>query len=106
MAAARDFRGLALEAVNAPWRRLESLIPFGNLGLQRNLMKPYFEPFTPDAFFAATGLRAAENEAIYIRWVNTQINYANYLQMQEMVQSLRAIRERLDIPGVLAQVPG
>lgn len=50
-----------------------------------------FEPFTPEKFKLATGLNATENEAIYLRWVNSQINYANYLQMQEMNTSLRQI---------------
>lgn len=50
-----------------------------------------FEPFTPDAFKQQTGLNAFENEAVYIRWVNTQINYANYVQMQAMNESLKEI---------------
>ena len=54
-------------------------------------MHPHFEPFTPDVFTKQTGLNAFENEAIYIRWVNTQINYANYLQMQAMNTSLQEI---------------
>jgi len=36
-------------------------------------------------------MTAQENEAIYVRWVNTQINYANFLQMQEMNSSLKEI---------------
>ena len=54
-------------------------------------MTHHFEPFTPELFKQQTGLNAHENEAIYVRWVNTQINYANYLQMQEMNTSLREI---------------
>ena len=54
-------------------------------------MMHQFEPFTPEAFKQQTGLNAFENEAIYIRWVNTQINYANYVQMQAMNQSLKEI---------------
>jgi hypothetical protein len=54
-------------------------------------MTHLFEPFTPERFRQETGLNAAENEAIYLRWVNSQINYANYLQMQEMNTSLREI---------------
>lgn len=54
-------------------------------------MNHFFEPFTPDRFRAETGLNAQENEAIYLRWVNSQINYANYKQMQEMNNSLREI---------------
>jgi hypothetical protein len=50
-----------------------------------------FEPFTPETFRQQTGLNANENEAIYIRWVNTQINYANYVQMQAMNESLKEI---------------
>ena len=34
---------------------------------------------------------AHENEAIYVRWVNTQINYANFQAMREMTQSLKEI---------------
>jgi len=54
-------------------------------------MHRQFEPFTPEDFKQQTGLNALENEAIYIRWVNTQINYANYLQMQTMNTSLQEI---------------
>lgn len=54
-------------------------------------MTHLFEPFTPERFRQDTGLNAHENEAIYLRWVNSQINYANYLQMQEMNSSLREI---------------
>jgi hypothetical protein len=54
-------------------------------------MKNIFEPFTPDAFKEHTGLDAHENEAIYIRWVNSKINYANYLNMKEMNSSLQEI---------------
>lgn len=54
-------------------------------------MPNYFEPFTPELFKQETGLNAYENEAIYVRWVNTQINYANYQAMKEMTQSLKEI---------------
>ena len=54
-------------------------------------MTPFFEPFTPDLFKEQTGLEAWENEAIYIRWVNSQINYANYQNMKEMTSSLKEI---------------
>ena len=54
-------------------------------------MTHLFEPFTPDEFKKATGLNAPDNEAIYIRWVNTQINYATYQSMQEMTASLKEI---------------
>ena len=54
-------------------------------------MSHLFEPFTPERFHLETGLNAHENEAIYLRWVNSQINYANYLQMRDMNQSLREI---------------
>jgi hypothetical protein len=50
-----------------------------------------FEPFTPEAFKQQTGMDAHENEAVYIRWVNTQINYANFQAMREMTQSLKEI---------------
>ena len=54
-------------------------------------MTHLFEPFTPELFRQQTGLNAHENEAIYIRWVNTQVNYANYQAMKEMTQSLKEI---------------
>lgn len=54
-------------------------------------MTHLFEPFTPEKFRSETGLNAQENEAIYLRWVNSQINYANFKQMQEMNNSLRQI---------------
>ena len=54
-------------------------------------MNHSFDPFTPERFRLETGLNAQENEAIYLRWVNSQINYANYKQMQEMNNSLRQI---------------
>ena len=54
-------------------------------------MSHQFEPFTPESFKQHTGLNAFENEAVYLRWVNTQINYANFLQMQDMNKSLKEI---------------
>ena len=54
-------------------------------------MTHHFEPFTPELFKQQTGLNAFENEAVYVRWVNTQINYANYQAMREMTQSLKEI---------------
>lgn len=54
-------------------------------------MTHHFEPFTAELFKQQTGLNAHENEAIYVRWVNTQINYANYQAMREMTQSLKEI---------------
>lgn len=63
-----------------------------------------FEPFTPENFKQHTGLIASENEAIYIRWVNTQINYANFLQMQSMNDSLKEIILLLK-EGALADNP-
>ena len=58
------------------------------------------EPFTAEEFKKSTGLNAADNEAIYLRWVNTQINYATYLSMQEMTKSLKEIIDLLkqDVP--------
>ena len=58
-------------------------------------MTHFFEPFTPEAFKKATGLTATDNEAIYIRWVNTQINYATFQSMQEMTASLKIIIDLL-----------
>jgi ribosomal protein S7 len=54
-------------------------------------MTPTFEPFTPELFKQQPGLNAHENEAIYVRWVNTQVNYANYQSMNEMTKSLKEI---------------
>ena len=54
-------------------------------------MTNFFEPFTPEAFTDQTGLNAHDNEAIYIRWVNAKINYANYLNMKAMNDSLQEI---------------
>ena len=54
-------------------------------------MSHQFEPFTPELFKQQTGLNAYDNEAIYVRWVNTQINYANYQAMREMTESLKEI---------------
>lgn len=54
-------------------------------------MTHQFEPFTPELFKQMTGMNAHENEAIYLRWVNSQINYANYENMQEMNRSLKEI---------------
>ena len=58
-------------------------------------MTHLFEPFTPEVFKQQTGLDARDNEAIYIRWVNSQINYANYQNMKEMTTSLKEIIELL-----------
>ncbi|MFL5808272.1 MAG: hypothetical protein ACJ749_02050 [Flavisolibacter sp.] len=54
-------------------------------------MTQLYEPFTPELFKQQTGLEAMENEAIYVRWVNSQINYANFLNMKEMNTSLHEI---------------
>jgi hypothetical protein len=65
-------------------------------------MTHFFEPFTPELFQQQTGLHAHENEAIYIRWVNSQINYANYQNMKGMNDSLRKIIQLLEdgaLPG-------
>ena len=58
-------------------------------------MTHHLEPFTVEEFKKSTGLNASDNEAIYLRWVNTQINYATYLTMQEMTKSLKVIIELL-----------
>ena len=63
-----------------------------------------FEPFTPAAFLQQTGLTASENEAVYIRWVNTQINYANYVQMQSMNESLKQIISILKENVIIGEV--
>lgn len=60
-------------------------------------MTHHYEPFTPELFQKQTGLEAAQNEAIYIRWVNTQVNYANYQSMKEMTASLKEIIQLLKI---------
>lgn len=54
-------------------------------------MTELFEPFTPELFLQQTGLKAEDNEAVYLRWVNSQINYANYQNMKEMNTSLKEI---------------
>ncbi|HVF80593.1 MAG TPA: hypothetical protein VM884_01595 [Flavisolibacter sp.] len=54
-------------------------------------MTHLFEPFTPEVFKQQTGLNAIDNDAVYLRWVNSQINYANYQQMQDMNTSLKEI---------------
>lgn len=54
-------------------------------------MTHQYEPFTPEAFRLQTGLNATDNEAIYLRWVNSQINYANFLEMRHMNASLKEI---------------
>ena len=58
-------------------------------------MTKHFEPFTPESFKKETGFDAADNEAIYFRWVNSQINYANYKIMSEMSASLKQITQLL-----------
>ena len=58
-------------------------------------MTHQLEPFTVEEFNKSTGLNAADNEAIYLRWVNTQINYATYQTMQEMTKSLKIIIDLL-----------
>jgi hypothetical protein len=54
-------------------------------------MTHLYQPFTPEVFKQQTGLNALENEAIYLRWVNSQINYATYRLLQEMNISLKEI---------------
>ena len=66
-------------------------------------MTHQFEPFTPELFKQMTGMNAHENEAIYLRWVNSQINYANYENMQEMNRSLKEIISLLKV-GALVNV--
>ena len=50
-----------------------------------------FKPFTPELFRIETGLKADEHEGIYLRWVNANINYQNYLSMKNMNESLEEI---------------
>ena len=59
-------------------------------------MTNLFEPFTPALFQQQTGLDARDNEAIYFRWVNSQINNANYQNMKEMSLSLKEILRLLN----------
>jgi hypothetical protein len=66
-------------------------------------MTHQLEPFTPEEFKKVTGLNAADNEAIYLRWVNTQINYATYQTMQEMTKSLKVIIDLLKENSVLEE---
>lgn len=54
-------------------------------------MTSHYEPFTPELFQQQTGLSARDNEAIYIRWVNSQMNYATFQLMKEMTASLKEI---------------
>lgn len=67
-------------------------------------MTNMFTPFTPEEFHRQTGLNAADNEAIYLRWVNTQINYANYQTMQQMSTSLKEICSLLKDPAMVEEV--
>ena len=66
-------------------------------------MTHHLEPFTPEEFKKITGLNATDNEAIYLRWVNTQINYATYQSMQEMTKSLKVIIDLLKENSVLEE---
>lgn len=60
-------------------------------------MTHLLEPFTPDVFKQQTGFDARDNEAIYLRWANTQLNYANYQFLKEMNASLKEIISLLKI---------
>ena len=61
-------------------------------GYQNRLrMMQEFKPFTPELFRIETGLKAEEHEGIYLRWVNANINYQNYLSMKNMNESLQEI---------------
>jgi hypothetical protein len=55
------------------------------------LMKQEFKPFTSEQFNKETGLNADEHEGVYLRWVNANINYQNYLSMSAMKESLHEI---------------
>ena len=54
-------------------------------------MMQEFKPFTPELFRTETGLKADEHEGIYLRWVNANLNYQNYLSMKNMNDSLQEI---------------
>ncbi len=54
-----------------------------------------FHPFTTKQFKQETGLEASENEAIYIRWLNAQMNYANYQNLQQMKDLLLELTDIL-----------
>lgn len=58
-------------------------------------MNHRFEPFTPEAFTKETGFDPNDNEAIYLRWVNSQINYENFLALKDMCLSLKEIQSLL-----------
>ena len=58
-------------------------------------MTGLFHPFTTDQFKQETGLEASENEAIYFRWVNAQMNYANYQNLQQMKDLLKELTQIL-----------
>ena len=60
-------------------------------------MRNRFEPFTPEAFTEETGIDPNDNEAIYLRWVNSQLNYENYLAMKDMCLSLKEIQHLLEV---------
>lgn len=60
-------------------------------------MSRFFEPFTPEVFQQQTGMNALENEAVYLRWVNTQINYTNYKQMQDLNESMKQVLHLLQL---------
>jgi hypothetical protein len=65
-------------------------------------MSHLFEPFTPVEFRKSTGMNASDNEAIYMRWVNVQINYANLQALQEINNSLQELRE---LSGIQPRMP-
>lgn len=50
-----------------------------------------FAPFTAEAFEKQTGLNAHEHEGVYLRWVNVNLNYQNYLSMQNMNEQLQEL---------------
>ncbi len=47
-----------------------------------------FDPFTTEAFRKQTGLNAHEHEGVYLRWVNVNLNYQNYLSMRNMNEQM------------------
>jgi hypothetical protein len=69
-------------------------------------IKPYqtmmqdFHPFTQEAFTRQTGLSAHDHEGVYLRWVNVQLNYQNYLSMKSMNEQLGQIVQLLKVQEV------
>ncbi|HEY0676977.1 MAG TPA: hypothetical protein VGD17_01780 [Chitinophagaceae bacterium] len=50
-----------------------------------------FTPFTAEAFKKQTGLNAHEHEGVYLRWVNVNLNYQNYITMKNLNEQFREV---------------